>query len=935
VRRLPSARAVRRMLVIAAAAVLTVVATPTFAAFTAKITANGDSTAASLVLTTTPAGGSTCTSTGGTNTPFTSDSASCNGSVWPSAELSSSASTSLATTFASVGTVAPTTATLTSGTAGTEVAADLSGNGDDAFPIHGVTFGASGPLSAAAVSLDGSAGMLETEQAINDPGPNLSLAAWFKVANGYASGGGIIGFQSSQQGTPANYDRMIWMDNSGHICAGENSSGSIKSSCSTSSYNNGAWHYVVASFSSGSGLTLYVDNSSVATNTGATSGQNFVGYWTIGYTDETYWSPVSTSSFLAGSLAEVAVFPSALSSSQVSTLYGGGSGTEATFETRVTTDSPSEFWPLQSASSTTNLPVVSHLPDISGNNNLGTPQGGVTASDSGPFGSDGAMYFNGTSSSWVETTTNVGTLATSFSVAVWFRAPVGWSSGGGIMTDDSSQTGGGTYYDPIMWMDNSGKIVAGSYTGAPNEATSSAAYNDGKWHFAVMTVSSLGLRLYVDGAAAATNGSGTYGGNHTPGYWIIGESFTGGWSDTPTSAYWTGDLAHFAYFPAALSAGQVSTLFSSGSVGAFETQALADGPSYYWPLTDSGTTESELDPFFAVAPDASGNNDDATAVGSTVTFGTPGPLSGGDAAALTGGSGMLETAETFNDPGPNLSLAAWFKVANGYASGGGIIGFQNLQQGSASSHDRMVWMDNSGHICAGEYNGATNDACSTTTYNNGAWHYVVASFSSSSGLTLYVDGSSVATNTSATSGQNYVGWWTIGYSNETNWSPVPASSFLAGSLAEVAVIPSALSSSQVSNLYAGRSGSEASFEALVRTDTPSAFWPLAALASAPTETGGVEMSVQAANNGTTTCLFPTGAGACPSLGESDLVPTATTRSLTAPTASHSTTVTLAGEDSSAPPTAFSGLHLLIPLIFAGANSSWTASLAYGGANVQL
>jgi len=134
---------------------------------------------------------------------------------------------------------------------------------------------------------------------------------------------------------------------------------------------------------------------------------------------------------------------------------------------------------------------------------------------------------------------------------------------------------------------------------------------------------------------------------------------------------------------------------------------------------------------------------------------------------------------------------------------------------------------------------------------------------------------------------------------------------------------------------AGRSGSEASFEALVRTDTPSAFWPLAALASAPTETGGVEMSVQAANNGTTTCLFPTGAGACPSLGESDLVPTATTWSPTAPTASHATTVTLAGEDSSAPPTAFSGLHLLIPLIFAGANSSWTASLAYGGANVQL
>jgi hypothetical protein len=935
VRRLPSARAARRTLVIAAAAVIAVAATPTLAAFTATITANGDSTAASLVLTTTPAGGSTCTSTGGTNTPFTSDSASCNGSVWASAELSSSASTSLATTFASVGTGAPAAATLTSGTAGTEVAADVSGNGDDAFPIHGVTFGANGPLSAAAVSLDGSTGMLETEQAINDPGPNLSLAAWFKVANGYASGGGIIGFQNSQRGTPSDHDRMIWMDNSGHICAGEYN-GSAQSGCSATTYNNGAWHYVVASFNSSSGLILYVDNSSVATNTSATAGQNYVGWWTIGYSNETNWSPVPASSFLAGSLAEVAVFPSALSSFQVSTLYGSGSGSESSFETRVTGDSPSAFWPLQSASSTANLPVVSQLPDISGNNNLGTPQGGVTASDSGPFSSSAAMYFNGTSSSWVETTTNVGALATSFSVAVWFRAPAGWSSGGGIMTDDNSQTGGGTNYDPIMWMDNSGRIVAGSYTGVRDEATSSAAYNDGKWHFAVMTVSSsLGLSLYVDGAAVATNGSGTQGGNHTPGYWIIGEAFTGSWSDTPTNAYWTGDLAHFAYFPTALSASQVSTLSGAGSVGAFETQMLADGPSYYWPLTDSGTTESELDPFFAVAPDVSGNNDDATAVGSTVTFGTPGPLSGGDAAALTGASGMLETEQAINDPGPNLSLAAWFKVANGYASGGGIIGFQNSQQGTPSDHDRMIWMDNSGHICAGEYNGSAQSGCSATTYNNGAWHYVVASFNSSSGLILYVDNSSVATNTSATAGQNYVGWWTIGYSNETNWSPVPASSFLAGSLAEVAVFPSALSSFQVSTLYGSGSGSESSFETRVTGDSPSAFWPLAASASAPTETGGVEMSVQAANNGTTTCLFPAGAGACPSLGESDLVPTATTRSLTAPTASHSTTVTLAGEDSSAPPTAFSGLHFLIPLTFAGTNSSWTASLAYGGANVQL
>ncbi len=934
-RRWPRGHQVRRAIVLGALLLVVLAATPTLAAFTGSIVANGTSEAASLVLTTSPSGGSTCYSTSGTNTPFASDSASCAGSVWPSTELSSSASASLATTFASLGTIAPTAATIANAGAGTEVATDASGAGNDAFPLAGVTFGASGPLSASAVSLDGSTGVMETEQAINDPGANLTLAAWFKVASGYASGGGIIEFQSVQSHyAGGSNDRKVWMDNSGHVCSGVYN-GAANVGCSTSTYNDAGWHYVVASYSSSSGLTLYVDGTSVATNPSATSGQNYVGYWAIGYSYGAGWAPLPSSYYLNGSLAEVSVFPSSLSSAQVTTLYGGGSGSESSFETRVLADSPSAYWPLQAATSTTNLPDISALPDISGNQNLGTPQGGVTPSDHGPFGADGATYFAGTSSGWAETTTNIAALAAAYSIAVWFRAPSGLSTGGGILTDDSTQTGGGASDDPLMWMDNSGKIVAGTFAGgADREQASTAAYNDGNWHFAVMRVSAAGLKVYIDGALIGTNANGTAGGAHI-GYWMIGQANgVGTWADPPTNTYWTGDLAHITYFPSALTAAQITTLDGEASVTAFEDKVLTDSPTYYWPLTDSGTSEAQSYPFFQVEPDSSGHDDPATVVSNNVTLGVPGNFAASYAASFDGVNGWLTTAKSFADP-QGFSIAAWFKVANGYASGGGILAMQNLQTStSPTDQDRQLWMDNAGHISAGVYNGATDVATSPGTYNDGNWHFAVATVSATAGLTLYVDGASVATNGAGTTAQNYTGWWVIDYVNTSGWAPTSTSDHLKGSIEDVAVIPSVLTAANVTTLNG--KASQAAFSTSMLSFSPSAYWTLADPYSAPTDAGAVEMSLQAVNNATTTCLFPAGAGSCPALSESDFVPTTTSWTPTAPTAAHATTATLSAEEASAAPTAFSGLHFIAPFTFAGTNgSSWTASLAYLTANLEL
>jgi hypothetical protein len=928
----PSRRLAARLILFALAALVVAAATPTLGALTATITASGHSTAASMVMTSTPSGSSTCTSTGGTNTPFASDSATC--TSFPAGSLTAGAESSVPITLATVGTVAPSSASVDTGGTGLQVAPDASGDGDDAFPVGGVSFYASGPLSASAAALDGSSGVLETQQLINDPGPNLTLSGWFKVASGYANGGGIIGFQSSQTGTPASgWDRRVWMDDSGHIDAGEDTGGTNEIATSPGAYNNGAWHYFVASFSSSSGLNLYIDGSSVATNSSATAASSFTGYWVIGYLAGTNWSPAPASEYLAGSLAEIAVFASSLSAGQVTTLYNGGSGSESSFETRVLADAPGEFWPLQSPSATTNLPDIATLPDVSGNNNLATPQGGVSPSDDGPFSGDGAMYFDGATggSSWAQTTTANSALASSFTIAAWFRAPSGLSTGGGILTLDSSQSGGGAHHDPLLWMDNSGKIVAGTYTSADRAATSPSAYNDGHWHFAVATVGSAGLNLYIDGGLVATNSSGTSGGSQG-GYWLIGQGDQASWSDPPTSEYWTGELAHAAYFASALSAGQISTLYGEASVGNFETQMLADSPTYYWPLTDSGTSASEGFPFYQVEPDVSGAGDDATAVGSTVTLGVPGPVTSAYAAAFSGSTGYLETASSISSPPDTFSIVAWFRAPS-QSTGGGIIGYDSAQSGGGLTHDRMLWMDDSGKIVAGISGGNGVEATSTSTYDDGAWHLAVAVFTPST-LTLYVDGSQVASATSGISDNNYSGYWTVGFNHESGtWADQATNQEWTGSLADVAVIPSALSSGTVSTIYGEASQSALATELL--SLAPTQYWPLSSLASAPSDSGGVELTIQSTNSTTTTCAFPAGAGSCPATAASDYTPSQTTVAVIAPTAAHSTSVSFGVEMPTAPPAPFANLHFVIPISLAGAEgSAWAASLTYPGANFE-
>jgi PKD repeat protein len=77
-------------------------------------------------------------------------------------------------------------------------------------------------------------------------------------------------------------------------------------------------------------MTLYIDGALTGTNTGTTTGQAYTGYWRVGGDNLTGWPSVPRSNYLSGSIDDVAVYPSALTLSQVRQQYldsgRGGSG---------------------------------------------------------------------------------------------------------------------------------------------------------------------------------------------------------------------------------------------------------------------------------------------------------------------------------------------------------------------------------------------------------------------------------------------------------------------------------------------------------------------------------------------------------------------------------------------------------------------------------
>ena len=253
-----------------------------------------------------------------------------------------------------------------------------------------------------------------------------------------------------------------------------------------------------------------------------------------------------------------------------------------------------------------NGPVISQLPSgllsyykFEGNandanaNNAGTFQGGTPTQTTDRYGITNKAYtFNGTTN--YISTANTYVNPTTFSVSVWFKTT---TTTGGVLSGFSSlQTGGGGSRDRIIYMTGAGVLYFGVAPGSVKKyVNTTSSYNDGNWHMATATLGSGGMKLYVDGALAASDPTVTTAESYT-GYWRIGHDDIATWPNEPSSHYFQGSLDDAVVYQRELSASEIGLVYNSPDGAGSNAPVCAGSLLTLTATTVSGATYSWTGP---------------------------------------------------------------------------------------------------------------------------------------------------------------------------------------------------------------------------------------------------------------------------------------------------------------------------------------------------
>jgi PKD repeat protein len=378
-----------------------------------------------------------------------------------------------------------------------------------------------------------------------------------------------------------------------------------------------------------------------------------------------------------------------------------------------------------------------------------------------------------------------------FSTEAWIKTTS--TTGGKIVGFGNQKTGTSSNYDRHTFMDADGYVHFGVYNNATYTVKSPTRLNDGQWHHVVGTLDASGLTLYVDGKRVGRNGGSAVGQNYN-GFWRVGGDSSWGGDN-----YFDGAVDDVAIYPTALSLTQVQGHYTKSGrtldvaptpTDAYGKAVVAAQPDLYWRLGEaSGTT----------ARDSSGNDADATYSGG-VTLGAPGGVTGttDKAARFDGGSGLVVANGPVTNP-TVYSQELWFNTTT--TQGGKLIGFGAAQTGLSGSYDRHVYMFDDGRLRFGAWTGQTNVIDTSESFNDGAWHHLVAT-QGPDGMKLYVDGTLRGTHPN-TGAENYTGYWRLGGDNAWGGN---SSAYFAGTLDEVAVYSTVLSQDTVRAHFAAGGG---------------------------------------------------------------------------------------------------------------------------------
>ena len=509
---------------------------------------------------------------------------------------------------------------------------DVSGNSNNGVLIGGPVLTADRYGAAtSAYSFNGTSQYISSTTAVSSP-TTFTISLWFNTT---VAGGKLMGFGNAQAGASANYDRNLYMNNSGQLYFGMfNGTATNKTVNTTNSYNDGNWHHVIVTVGgAGVGTTLYVDGASQATSITMLAGFTVnPGYWRIGYDalSAANYPTAPSILYFKGSMDDIAVYNSVFTAAQIAAsndvnqigvspiaicpgspvsftapaITGATytwkdaagniqTGQNVSFASAVAgnyyltvTGGPGGCSSTAVVTGLTINPVVSsplagavfsypfsgNANDVSGNADNGTVSGaGLTADRYGAANS--AYSFNGTNN-YISTATQF-TNPSVFTISIWFNTTT--VKGGKLIGFGSAQTGSSATADRHLYMSNSGQLYWGVYPNTYQTINTAASYNDGKWHHAVVTFGADGSSLYVDDYLQATNSAMSVAYSYS-GYWRIGYDNLAGWPAAPTSNFFAGTLDDISVYNRELSASEIAATNTLDQIGTITKPICAGSP---------------------------------------------------------------------------------------------------------------------------------------------------------------------------------------------------------------------------------------------------------------------------------------------------------------------------------------------------------------------
>lgn len=477
------------------------------------------------------------------------------------------------------------------------------GSAKNGIAQNGVTYAAGaipGDGSSSAV-FDGASQYIWNDQIAYGP-TTYSIETWFKTAS--TTGGSIVSYGNGRPRTDngndtlsGNYDRILYMENgTGRIRFGIYDGG-VRTLRTDLAYNDDQWHHAVAT-QGPNGMRLYIDGAEVGRNN-VTTAQLYYGTWRVGGDNLSSWPESGNNStasrFYDGQLDETAVYSSVLSQNKVIEHFLAGGGEmdlndppADEYGAAVYGDNPTSYWRFDEASGST----------AEDSSFLGARDGvigsGVTRFTDGTKIPGGAVTTPGTNSNGSGLIrTGLVAAPSEYSLEFWVNTTT--TSGGKIIGFENSPTESGNSYDKQVYMLNDGRLRFGIYNGAVQAVTTSAPVNNGQWHHVVASQSSAGMRIYVDGVLAGSNG--VTNSETGDGYWRLGGGNLGGWPDASSSHYFSGKLDEVAIYPAALTPEAVTNHYAI---------ALQDSvaPTVPTNVTQNGTSSAQLS--WTASTDANG-----------------------------------------------------------------------------------------------------------------------------------------------------------------------------------------------------------------------------------------------------------------------------------------------------------------------------------------